>query len=215
MGAACPSPRVLGPQHHRVAHMRGRVRPAPVQRRLALLLRRAQQRPQLLLQGLHPSRVGRRWLPGSPQVRKRQREAGMLTSINGVRSPPALLMAKMAPWRPVAAVGARGQSHLSTCQRSEGILEARRLRPCLLTRRRSVSDGSDCRRTGRRRGARRRGRPAATPSAAVSFSVHGSRPARPGPGGVPRSVPGFRRRPRRLEGTGSAGRDCRANPSPG
>ena len=84
--AACPPLRRLGPQHHLVAHHKGRVHPAQVQRRLALLLRSVQLRPHLLLQSLRPSSVGRLWLPGSPQVRKRQLEAGMLASITA-RSP--------------------------------------------------------------------------------------------------------------------------------
>ena len=49
---------------------------------------------------------------------------------------------------------ARGQSHLRTFQRGEGVLEARRPRPCRLTPRRSGSDGGDRRRRGRQRGVR-------------------------------------------------------------
>ena len=45
---------LVGLQHNLVAHLKGRVHQAPVQLRLALLLRRVQQR---LLQGQHPSRL--------------------------------------------------------------------------------------------------------------------------------------------------------------
>ena len=34
---ACPPRRLPGRQHHLVAHLKGRVRPVPIQRRLALL----------------------------------------------------------------------------------------------------------------------------------------------------------------------------------
>ena len=65
---------LLSPQ----THLHDRVNPGPVQCHLALL-------PHLLLQGLHLSRVGLRWLTGSPQVGKRPRQARMLTSINEER----------------------------------------------------------------------------------------------------------------------------------
>ena len=82
----------LSAQPHLVTHLEGRIHPPRVQRRLALLLRRVDQRPHLLRERLHPVGVGPRGLEALPRVGQCERMVRVTAAVDEERvsSPPSI-----------------------------------------------------------------------------------------------------------------------------